>query len=85
MSRARTASRPAKRGSRGRRSTLVDGTALEQGLLITTSHCAADGFVPDQTLFAPAYVASDTELAEMIDRLAATLGDVDSRIKSVLR
>jgi adenosylmethionine-8-amino-7-oxononanoate aminotransferase len=65
-------------------STLVDGTALEHGLLITTSHCAADGFAPDQTLFAPAYVATDTELAEMIDRLAATLGDVDRRLKSVL-
>ena len=65
-------------------STLVDGTALEHGLLVTTSSCAADGFSPDQTLFAPAYVATDTELAEMIERLAATLGDVDSRIKSVL-
>ena len=56
----------------------------------TTTHAwsrlaaLADGFAPDQTLFAPAYVATDTELAEMIDRLAATLGDVDSRIKSVL-
>jgi hypothetical protein len=29
-------------------------------------------------------VATDTELAEMIDRLAATLGDVDSRVKSAL-
>ena len=65
-------------------SALVDGTALEHGVLVTTSHCAADGFAPDQTLFAPAYVATDTELAEMIDRLAATLGDVDSRIKSAL-
>jgi adenosylmethionine-8-amino-7-oxononanoate aminotransferase len=65
-------------------STLVDGTALEHGLLVTTSSCAADGFSPDQTLFAPAYVATDTELAEMVDRLAATLGDADSRIKSAL-
>ena len=65
-------------------SPLVDGTALEHGLLVTTSKCATDGFAPDQTLFAPAYVASDSELSEMVDRLAATLGDVETRIKSAV-
>src|SRR4029079_6568396 len=65
-------------------SALVDATAVEHGLLVTTSHCAADGFVRAQTRCAPAYVAPDAELGEMIDRLAATLGDVDSRIKSAL-
>jgi len=65
-------------------SALVDGTALENGLLVTTSHSSADGFAPDQTLFAPAYVATDAELAEMMDRLAATLADADRRIKSAL-
>jgi adenosylmethionine-8-amino-7-oxononanoate aminotransferase len=65
-------------------SALVDGTALEHGLLVTTSQCSADGFAPDQTLFAPAYVATDSELSEMIDRLAATLRDVESRIKSAV-
>jgi adenosylmethionine-8-amino-7-oxononanoate aminotransferase len=63
-------------------SALVDGTALEHGLLVTTSQCSTDGFAPDQTLFAPAYVATDSELSEMIERLAATLRDVESRIKS---
>jgi adenosylmethionine-8-amino-7-oxononanoate aminotransferase len=65
-------------------SALVDGTALEHGLLVTTSQCSTDGFAPDQTLFAPAYVATDRELSEMIDRLAATLGDVESRIKGAV-
>ncbi len=36
--------------------SLVDDTAFEQGLLVTSTHPQADGFAGDQTLLAPAYV-----------------------------
>ena len=35
---------------------LVDDTAFEHGLLVTSTHPQADGFAGDQTLLAPAYV-----------------------------
>ncbi len=63
---------------------LVDATALEHGLLVTSSHSAPDGFTGDQTLIAPAYVATDEELAEMVERFAASISEVESRVKNAL-
>ncbi len=37
--------------------SLVDDTALENGLLVTSTHPQVDGFAGDQTLLAPAYVS----------------------------
>jgi adenosylmethionine-8-amino-7-oxononanoate aminotransferase len=59
---------------------MVDWRAFEHGLLVTSSHSSVDGFVPDQTLLAPAYTATDAELGEMVQRLAATLEDVQDRL-----
>lgn len=64
--------------------SLVDDTAFEHGLLVTSSHPQADGFAGDQTLIAPAFVSSDDELAEMIDRFTTTIGDVEQTIKRSL-
>jgi adenosylmethionine-8-amino-7-oxononanoate aminotransferase len=64
--------------------SLVDDTALEHGLLVTSTHPQADGFAGDQTLLAPAYVSSAQELAEMVDRFAATIEDVERVIKDAL-
>lgn len=61
--------------------SLVDDTAFEHGLLVTSSHPQADGFAGDQTLIAPAFVSSDDELAEMVDRFTTTIGDVEQTIK----
>jgi adenosylmethionine-8-amino-7-oxononanoate aminotransferase len=63
---------------------LVDKTALANGLLVTSSHSTPDEFAGDATLLAPAYTATDEELAEMIERLAATLTDVERQVKSAL-
>jgi adenosylmethionine-8-amino-7-oxononanoate aminotransferase len=63
---------------------LVDDTALEHGLLVTSTHPQADGFAGDQTLIAPAYVSSDDELAEMVGRFAATIDDVERVIEDSL-
>jgi len=64
--------------------SLVDDTALERGLLVTSTHPQADGYAGDQVLLAPAYTSTDAELAEMVERFAATIGDVARTIKGSL-
>ena len=64
--------------------SLVDQTAIEHGLLVTSTHSTPDGYAGDQTLLAPAYTSSDTELAEMVERFAATLERVERRVKDAV-
>lgn len=64
--------------------SLVDDTAFDHGLLVTSTHPQADGYAGDQTLLAPAYVSTDGELAEMIDRFTTTIEGVERTIKSSL-
>jgi adenosylmethionine-8-amino-7-oxononanoate aminotransferase len=64
--------------------SLVDDTALEHGLLVTSTHSQADGFAGDQTLLAPAYVSTDEELAEMVGRFRDTILAVERSIGDVL-
>lgn len=64
--------------------SLVDDTAFEHGVLVTSSHPQADGFAGDQTLLAPAYVSSDAELAEMVGRFAEGLAEVERSVKDAL-
>ena len=64
--------------------SLVDDAALEHGLLVTSTHPQADGFAGDQTLLAPAYVSTDAELTEMVERSAATIHDVERTLKTLL-
>lgn len=59
---------------------LVDEVALQHSVLVTSSHSTEDGFTGDQTLLAPAYNASDADLAEMVERIAAALDDVQARL-----
>ena len=54
----------------------VEKTAFEHGLLVTTTHSNLDGYVGDEVVFAPAFTATEDELAMMVERLAATLRDV---------
>jgi adenosylmethionine-8-amino-7-oxononanoate aminotransferase len=64
--------------------SLVDDTAFEHGLLVTSTHPQADGYAGDQVLLAPAYTSTDAELAEMVERLTATIEDVEGSIKGAL-
>jgi adenosylmethionine-8-amino-7-oxononanoate aminotransferase len=64
--------------------SLVDDTAFEHGLLVTSTHPQADGFAGDQVLLAPAYTSTDAELAEMVERLATTMRDVERRVGAAL-
>ena len=51
---------------------------------MTSTHSTADGYTGDQTLLAPAFVASDEELGEMVERSAATVAEVERVVKSSL-
>jgi len=51
---------------------------------VTSTHSTADGYTGDQTLLAPAFVASDEELGEMVERSAATVAEVERVVKSSL-
>jgi hypothetical protein len=64
--------------------SLVDDTAFEHGLLVTSTHPQADGFAGDQTLLAPAYVSTDEELGQIVDRVRETIGSVERSIKDSL-
>ena len=57
--------------------SLVDQTAFEHGLLVTSTHSTPDGYTGDQVLLAPAFVATDDDLAEIVQRFAATIADVE--------
>jgi adenosylmethionine-8-amino-7-oxononanoate aminotransferase len=63
---------------------LVDKTAFEHGLLVTSTHSTPDGYTGDQTLLAPAFTATDPELSEMVERFAATISDVEQKVKESL-
>jgi adenosylmethionine-8-amino-7-oxononanoate aminotransferase len=64
--------------------SLVDDTAFEHGLLVTSTHPQADGFAGDQVLLAPAYTSTDAELAEMVERFGAAMRDVERRVEAAL-
>jgi adenosylmethionine-8-amino-7-oxononanoate aminotransferase len=63
---------------------LVDDTAFEHGVLVTSTHPQADGLAGDQVLLAPAFTSTDEELAEMVARVAGALGDVQARLEREL-
>jgi adenosylmethionine-8-amino-7-oxononanoate aminotransferase len=63
---------------------LLDQTALEHGLLVTSSHSTRDGYAGDQTLLAPAYTATDDELDEIVERFAATIDAVERTVRERL-
>jgi adenosylmethionine-8-amino-7-oxononanoate aminotransferase len=64
--------------------SLVDDAAFERGLLVTSTHPQADGSAGDQVLLAPAYVTSDDELGEIVERFAATIAAVERSIEETL-
>ena len=63
---------------------MIDQTAFEHGLLVTSTHATADGYAGDQTLLAPAFIATDEELAQIVERVAATVGEVERSVKQAL-
>ncbi|MGH2801636.1 MAG: aspartate aminotransferase family protein [Thermoleophilaceae bacterium] len=62
----------------------IDVGALDRGLLVYSTQSTADGYTGDQTLLAPAFVASDAELEQIVERLAATVRSVEGWVKARL-
>jgi adenosylmethionine-8-amino-7-oxononanoate aminotransferase len=59
----------------------IDEVALDNRLCVYSTQPTADGWTGDQTLLAPAFVASDSELAEMVERMARTVRQVEAEVK----
>jgi adenosylmethionine-8-amino-7-oxononanoate aminotransferase len=62
----------------------IDETALEHGLVLLSTQPTRDGYAGDQSLFAPAFTASDEELAEMVERFAVVLHEVWNEVEGRL-
>jgi adenosylmethionine-8-amino-7-oxononanoate aminotransferase len=62
----------------------IDERALEHGLILLSTQPTRDGYAGDQSLFAPAFTASEADLAEMIERFATVLREVWSEVEGKL-
>jgi adenosylmethionine-8-amino-7-oxononanoate aminotransferase len=65
----------------------IDAVAFERGLITLSTMPTRDGFAGDQSLFAPPFTSTDTELGEMVARFSATVhqvaGEVEARLSAV--
>jgi adenosylmethionine-8-amino-7-oxononanoate aminotransferase len=64
--------------------SLIDQKAFEHGVLVTSTHSNPDRYTGDHTLLAPAFIATDEELAEMVERFASTVSEVERTVKQAL-
>src|SRR6266852_1364310 len=62
----------------------IDLTAMEKRLIVLSTMPTRDGFSGDQTLFAPPFTTSDTELSQMVERFADTVRAVARTVESEL-
>ena len=62
----------------------IDDLALENGLVVLSTQPTRDGYAGDQSLFAPAFTATDEELAEMVARLGDTIRRVAGEVEREL-
>jgi hypothetical protein len=62
----------------------VDRAAFDADLITLSTQPTRDGYAGDQTLFAPAFVASDDELGEMVSRFAAAVRRVAEEVDAEL-
>ena len=63
----------------------VDLTAMELGLIVYSTMPTHDGYAGDQTLFAPPFTTTDSELTQMVQRFAETIRTVARSIESELK
>jgi adenosylmethionine-8-amino-7-oxononanoate aminotransferase len=63
----------------------IDLAAMELGLIVYSTMPTRDGYAGDQTLFAPPFTTTDSELTQMVERFADTVRTVASSIEPELR
>jgi adenosylmethionine-8-amino-7-oxononanoate aminotransferase len=61
----------------------IDDACMENELIVLSTQPTRDGFAGDQSLFAPAFTADDGELAEMVERFAASVRQVAHELDQV--
>jgi adenosylmethionine-8-amino-7-oxononanoate aminotransferase len=59
----------------------IDAAAFDRGLIVLSTQPTRDGFAGDQTLFAPAFTATDEELAEMVSRFSEVVRQVADQVE----
>jgi adenosylmethionine-8-amino-7-oxononanoate aminotransferase len=62
----------------------IDRAAEAKGLLVLSTQPTGDGFAGDQSLFAPAFVTPEADLAEMVRRFSAAVAEVAEQIEPEL-
>lgn len=62
----------------------VDQQAIARKLVTLSVQPTRDGYAGDQSLFAPAFTATDSELDEMIERFAASVAAVEAEVLPML-
>jgi adenosylmethionine-8-amino-7-oxononanoate aminotransferase len=62
----------------------VDDACMDNHLITLSTQPTRDGYAGDQSLFAPSFTASDEELAEMVDRFAASVTEVARQVEAEL-
>jgi adenosylmethionine-8-amino-7-oxononanoate aminotransferase len=62
----------------------IDDVAFERGLITLSTQPTRDGFAGDQSLFAPAFTATDEELGEMVSRFAEVVARVAEDVEREL-
>jgi adenosylmethionine-8-amino-7-oxononanoate aminotransferase len=62
----------------------VDDAALANGLVTLSTQPTRDGYAGDQSLFAPAFTATEQELVEMVERFAASVRGVADDVEREL-
>jgi adenosylmethionine-8-amino-7-oxononanoate aminotransferase len=62
----------------------IDMKALELGLTVYSTQPTADGYTGDQSLLAPAFVMTDTELDQLVERMGAAVHAVEEEVKQEL-
>ena len=63
----------------------VDLTAMDLGLIVYSTMPTRDGYAGDQTLFAPPFTTTDTELTQMVERFAETIRSVAKSMEADLK
>jgi adenosylmethionine-8-amino-7-oxononanoate aminotransferase len=59
----------------------IDAAAFDRGLIVLSTQPTRDGYAGDQTLFAPAFTASDDELGEMVTRFVDVVRHVATEVE----
>lgn len=62
----------------------IDAEALRRGLSVYSTQSTADGYAGDQTLLAPAFISSESELAMLVERIAGTIHAVQAQVEREL-